>query len=390
RAVRTSPGTLAPGDDVTVDSSGGSSGSDAADAAQAADGPQRPSRGRRTWTRRFGQHLGRQHGVERVGRLAALGVAGVLLLCVGARLTHFDDLIGWPFPAVNAFTPLLCLPAYPLIGYALVRRSRLLAAGMVATAALHLTWTVPEFVRVGQGHHLIPRAAEVRLMTANVNGWNTGVARIATQLDQEKPAVLLLEEYTPLIAGQLRAVPALRDFRYSVLRPSYEPFGYAVYSRYPLTTAPDLHAAGFPFGRMTVTLPSGNRFELVVVHTRSPVGGAYTRRWADQLDALRTEVSRAEAARTGGAGARIPLVLAGDFNATRDHRPFRRLLGAGLRDAHDVAGAGWSPTWSATARWKETTRIDHILVSSDVTVDRYHRGAPFGSDHLPISADLQL
>lgn len=331
-----------------------------------------------------------------------VGAAGLLLLCAGARLTHLDDLIGWPFPAFNAFTPLLYLPAYPLAAVALLRYVRqrgsdtrgpaeaarparaitmgAVAVAMVGVIASHLVWTVPEFVGAGQRAGSASTAASVRLMTANVNGANTEVARIAGQLDRERPGLLLLEEYTPLIAGRLHGLTQLRAFPYVVERPSLEPYGYAVFSRFPLTGRPDLNSAGFPFARMDVALGGGRHVELVVVHTRSPVGATYTRRWARQLADLRTDACQ----------ARRPLVFAGDFNATRDHRPFRRLLACGLHDAHDVAGGGWSPTWSATAWWKETTRIDHILVSSDITVSRYHRGSPFGSDHLPISADLRI
>jgi endonuclease/exonuclease/phosphatase (EEP) superfamily protein YafD len=85
----------------------------------------------------------------------------------------------------------------------------------------------------------------------------------------------------------------------------------------------------------------------------------------------------------------LPVVLAGDLNATHDHRPFRRLLGAGLEDSHDVAGYGWARTWSARW-WAATLRIDHVLVSRSVAVTGYRTGSAFGSDHLPVIATLAI
>jgi len=46
-----------------------------------------------------------------------------------------------------------------------------------------------------------------------------------------------------------------------------------------------------------------------------------------------------------------PLVVAGDFNATRDHRQFRDLWNStGYRDAGDDSGAGLMPTYPRTVR----------------------------------------
>jgi endonuclease/exonuclease/phosphatase family metal-dependent hydrolase len=82
--------------------------------------------------------------------------------------------------------------------------------------------------------------------------------------------------------------------------------------------------------------------------------------------------------------------MAGDFNATRDHRPFRELRDAGLRDAHDVAHAGWSPTWRAGGLVPPLLRLDHVLASRAFSVTDYQVGDDIGSDHLPITVDLAL
>ena len=54
-----------------------------------------------------------------------------------------------------------------------------------------------------------------------------------------------------------------------------------------------------------------------------------------------------------------PLVVAGDFNATQDHRQFRDLLNSnGYHDAADDAGAGALPTFPADRSVGPIARID--------------------------------
>jgi endonuclease/exonuclease/phosphatase (EEP) superfamily protein YafD len=130
-----------------------------------------------------------------------------------------------------------------------------------------------------------------------------------------------------------------------------------------------------------VTVDDRRHFVLYAVHTISPTSSGYARRWRREIDALRAEVKRAT----------LPVVMAGDFNATRDHRPFRRLLDAGVRDAHDVVGAGWTPTWKANSLLlPPVLRIDHVLASPAFAVTGYRAGADIGSDHRPVTVELAL
>jgi hypothetical protein len=56
----------------------------------------------------------------------------------------------------------------------------------------------------------------------------------------------------------------------------------------------------------------------------------------------------------------IPLVLAGDFNASADHPGYRQVAD-GLVDAHRAVGAGWVRTWPLGRRWLPPfVQIDHI------------------------------
>jgi endonuclease/exonuclease/phosphatase (EEP) superfamily protein YafD len=85
------------------------------------------------------------------------------------------------------------------------------------------------------------------------------------------------------------------------------------------------------------------------------------------------------------------LVLAGDFNATADHRSMAALLHGPLRDAFDEAGSGLGATWP---RWRRPMpallRLDHVLVSGNVTVVSARVQDSTGSDHRRLVVDLAV
>ena len=87
----------------------------------------------------------------------------------------------------------------------------------------------------------------------------------------------------------------------------------------------------------------------------------------------------------------LPLVVAGDLNADRDHALFRGLLDTGLWDAHDSVGRGLARTWPSAL---PLLHLDHVLVRDGqggqlvVTAVREER-VP-GSDHRAVVTDLAV
>jgi endonuclease/exonuclease/phosphatase (EEP) superfamily protein YafD len=84
-------------------------------------------------------------------------------------------------------------------------------------------------------------------------------------------------------------------------------------------------------------------------------------------------------------------VVGGDLNAPDASAAIQALLAIGLRDAFATAGRGWGHTYGHRLRPRFSfLRIDHILVSDDVTVVRAFTGGKDASDHRPVIADLRL
>jgi endonuclease/exonuclease/phosphatase family metal-dependent hydrolase len=325
----------------------------------------------------------REEAWRRLPRTVALtlawAVTAVLAATAVGRVTHLDGVL-WPYAAVNALTPVLYLPAYPALAVAVLTRRRALGALAIAVAATQFVWVCPE-IWPGGVQRAAAGAVRLRLLTANVEYDNPTAGRLADQIRRQSPDLVLFEELSPLTLAGLTRTGILGAYRYQVLRPQDDGFGSGVLARFPLTDVQGVIVGGFLSLRVTVHPAADSAFRLFVVHTIAPRGGREVRIWRTQLADLRREA---------GAVA-LPVVAAGDFNATRDDRPFRALSADGLRDAHDAAHAGWTPTWTTkTGILPPLFRLDHVLTTRDFAVTSYHVGTAYGSDHLPLVVDLAL
>lgn len=182
-------------------------------------------------------------------------------------------------------------------------------------------------------------------------------------------------EYTPPLRAALERRDALARSPYRAEDPRDGFFGSAIYRRYPIAEHDVLDLDGYPSVRATVELP-GATTTMVAVHTLQPLAGLGVLR--RQLAALDRLASR----------ARVPVILAGDLNATIHHGPFRALLEGDLQDAHTDRGRGHITTWPVGRHVPRFARLDHILESRRFTVlDTGELTVP-GSDHRGVTATI--
>ncbi|MFI6335496.1 endonuclease/exonuclease/phosphatase family protein [Streptomyces sp. NPDC050535] len=321
----------------------------------------------------------RRRGRGRRGRTwGLLGCGLVLALPAGllvVRLTGLDA--GTPLAVPMVLFPYSALLSLLVLGVMVaVRalRSRWAVAVVAALVAVQVGLLVPRFVP--EGRHIPSGSTELRVATLNTDVGGADPRAVAELVRTERIDVLALEQLPPggVAALDKAGLGALMPYR--ELHPEYDS---SIYSRRPLshggTTDSD---TAWPQTTAELTL-DGSTVRFVAVHTYYPLGDAD--RWTRDMTAL------ASLARRGGPDT----VFLGDFNASLDHAPMRRLLSAGLTDTHAELGHGWARTWPVGhALVPPMVQLDHVLHGSGLAgVSVGERTLP-GTDHRAVVAVLAL
>ena len=272
--------------------------------------------------------------------------------------------------------PVTLLPAYALLlGSALARR-RALTAVSTGLVLAHLLVVAPALGATDLPSGPVTR---LRVVTANVYILNPTPEAAFRALRALQPDVLVVPELGPAGLAGLRASGLMADLPHSLVQLGGRGETVGLFSRLPLRDSSTREVGSRALPRATVDV-GGVPVRLLAVHPLPPLS-VFEPLWRAALVDLLRE-SRA---------VRLPVVLAGDFNADRDHAPFRRLLGSGLRDAHDERGRGLARTFPAGF---PVLQLDHVLVRDGVggrlAVQQVREVDVPGSDHLGVLVDLSV
>jgi endonuclease/exonuclease/phosphatase (EEP) superfamily protein YafD len=310
---------------------------------------------------------------RRVADAAPALVLGVAALPSVVRLVGDHDL-PWPI-MVASFTPVAALGVAAATALAAALRRRRIAVAGLALLLLNAAWQAPLWAGDPPPREGVPVVA----MTANVQyGW-TDPASLVHDVRTRHVDLLGVVELTPESVTGLEAAGMGRLLPYRVLRPGPSAHGSGLWSRYPLTEAPawdGVHAMPGATARI-----DGRDVVVRVVHpfrTSRYTAAAYRRDYRTLIDHL------------AALDPATPALVLGDFNASRDHAAFRRLLGGRWRDAPEVAGSGFVGTWSPRSWIPALMQLDHILISRQFGVRSDHVVRLPGSDHRALVADLVL
>lgn len=308
----------------------------------------------------------------------AMGLTLALLtVVVGCRALGVDGVT--PVPQLLAFLPLLIVPtSVALLCCALLRWRAGLVWGLVVLAATG--WFARPYEAAAGGSRG-PVVARITVLTSNVEFGQATLGLIAA-IRREKPDLVFVQECEFGCAQLLSSRISRADYPYRHIVKAGGSEGSAILSTVPLTDTEGITG--------TLAMPGSEaRFgspavpvRLQLAHPLPPVPGAVGS-WRRELGKVRAYA----AGRRGGG----PGIIAGDFNASRDHAAFRDVLAAGgLRDSAPLGGAGRTPSWPSSARRPFGAQIDHVLVSREFSV----RGARFldlaHTDHRSLLVTLDL
>lgn len=291
----------------------------------------------------------------------------------------------WPVFAVQlvAFTPWAAVPAAAALLLAFLGRSRWQQVLAAALAGCQAFWLFPLDIREPAAE---AAGSQVSLVVLSINAELGGAdaAALVKLVRERRVDLLAVEEYTPQLARRLTAAGLDNVLPHRVARPRDRAAGSAIYSSYPLQEAGTLPGTRFSMPVAAVDLGAGNGSVLRVaaVHALAPVGNG--------LGQWRSDLVAAAGADPGSG----PLLLAGDFNATYDHREFRALLGGtGGRPLLDVAaslGSRLVPTWPMRGYHLPGIALDHLVTSPDIRASGYSVDRLEGTDHAAVSATLNI
>lgn len=282
-----------------------------------------------------------------------------------------------PLVQLLAFTPYVA-------GWSLVPAALALAlrrwwpAGVAALTAVALIAVVAPRA-MGTGHTVDGPA--IKVLTANLLAGAGDMETLTRLVRDQDVDVLAVQEFTPEAAAQLDARGLADLMPYRQLNPIDGTAGSGLYSRLPLNDGGvRRNDGGFTQAYATLRAPGAAPATVESVHPAAPYSVAMVASWRADLDG--------QPRATPDGPIRI---LAGDFNATLDHAPLRRLLDSGYRDAADAAGAGLTGTWGPYDGDRiPPVTIDHVLVDRRVGVRDVSVHTLPGSDHRPVMAELVL
>jgi endonuclease/exonuclease/phosphatase (EEP) superfamily protein YafD len=224
----------------------------------------------------------------------------------------------------------------------------------------------------------IGNAVTLHVLQANLKLGSADPAALVAQVRDERVDVLTTEELTAAEQDRLLAAGLGTVLPYRLTDPRPGGAGTGLWSRYPLRDP--VHHSGFSFAVLSAvaTVPGAGPVTVWAVHIQPP-WPAPTPTWSAELGRLRGLLRDS----TG------PVIVGSDFNATLDHAQLRRLLGGGYRDAAEVLGAGWHPTFPRDRAFPPLLVIDHVLVHQ-VGVHSLRTVSLPGSDHRGLLTELTV
>lgn len=321
---------------------------------------------------------GRVRCLRCAAALGVLGVSGLLAPLISHALADTGNALAWLIDLAANLQWLFLMLLLPAAAMA----ARLDRRWALLLLALPLPWLsaapAAPSADANSGYAGYAQAGPARddaslsIASANVFLRNHDVRGLAQWLERERPDVVVVLEVTPAYAAGLQTLTA---YPHRHIIPAAGAFGIAILSRYPLEQVQVVRdAEEIALIRAKIRW-RGQLVGLAALHPMPPQSSHYHSIRNRKLQSL---------ADSNAAGD-LPMIIAGDLNATPWSNAFAGLEQQGWRRATSLL-----PTWPAAWRGWMGIPIDHVLVNRRWAVASAVVGPNLGSDHLPVLVRLVL
>ncbi|MEO1210179.1 MAG: endonuclease/exonuclease/phosphatase family protein [Cyanobacteria bacterium J06638_20] len=294
----------------------------------------------------------------------------------------------WPFELIGgAYLWLAALTLLFFLGSLWLRPKRSRRGVMVVLAialGFYASATLSSYIpRLWNAQ---PGGIPLTVMTYNVNYllWNTEA--VTERVKNQSAEILGLIEPSDEEAEALRVrVEGLYPYYYRATDGRL-----SLFSHHPIVEAETEDFGASNFGLTAIVDVDGKPIRVVVAHPRPPVSPALFTRRNLFIQALANY----------SASQETPTIIMGDFNTTSWSPYFREFVWqSGLRSVN--RGHGLNPTWFYNEAGRPLATIeqvlqvlkipiDHIFVSSRISVDAVMTPPAGVSDHRPVVAKLRI
>lgn len=246
--------------------------------------------------------------------------------------------------------------------------------GVLALAgfAIQAQWAQPYWPREST-----PSDPDFTVLSLNLRCNPVGLDELAETIETIEPDLVVLQGVGGGAWNRLQEADWPQNYRERTFHPMphLATCGSRVFSRAPLMA---LTEPTVPQPVLRAALDSGPVLILPVdIPTPDDGLGPWSEAYTTLGDAVAEHVGE-------------PMLLAGDFNAVREHVPMRRLMDqAGLRDAAEASGVGWLPTFPANRAFPPLIALDHVLVSRDLGVADVETVRIGENAHVAVIAHLE-
>lgn len=285
--------------------------------------------------------MDRSGALRRVAWWLAVVAIVAIAIPVAARA------LGWepgPLALLVAFMPWVTLACVLPLLLAALARSWVLGAIAGVLAMVCVYWMAPLYIGGGGGGEPV-----VTMATVNMTFGGADADAVVAMVREHQVDVLAVVELTPDAADALADAGLGDELPFSEVLAEPGVPGTGLWSRFELTGAEDVSGFFSHTIRATVAGPVG-QFDVFAVHPQAP-GSRNHDNWAADLRLLRDVLASVDG----------PVIVAGDFNTTRDHAGFRDIEALGYVDAADRIDAGFRPTFPENRELFPLVPIDHVL-----------------------------